>query len=129
MTATKPKVFELANQEILTEGDKADPFELLDNFEEVFQYFQRTSIVPLIDKKIADENEFLEEYFFKQWNNTKSCVIVCNTVKRSLDVFNLLRVNIDNPIYYLSTNILPLHKQSIINAIQRTFYCIAYDDT
>ena len=118
MTATKPKVFELANQEILTEGDKADPFELLDNFEEVFQYFQRTSIVPLIDKKIADENEFLEEYFFKQWNNTKSCVIVCNTVKRSLDVFNLLRVNIDNPIYYLSTNILPLHKQSIINAIQ-----------
>jgi CRISPR-associated endonuclease/helicase Cas3 len=118
MTATKPKVFELANQEILTEDNKVEAFELLDNFEEVFQCFQRTSIIPMIDKKIADEKEFIEEYFFDKWDNSKSCIIVCNTVKRSSDVFNLLRDNITGPIYYLSTNIVPLHRQSIIEAIQ-----------
>lgn len=118
MTATKPKVFELANQEILTGMDKAEAFELLDNYEEVFQCFQRTCIVPLTDKKIEDENEFLEKYFFDKWTESKSCIIVCNTVKRSADVFNLIRDSITNPIYYLSTNIVPLHRQAIIQAIQ-----------
>ncbi|HEY8690025.1 MAG TPA: CRISPR-associated helicase Cas3' [Chitinophagaceae bacterium] len=118
MTATKPKVFELANQEILGEDDKAAAVELLDDFEEVFQCFQRTAIVPMIDKKIADEKEFLEKYFLEKWDDSKSCIIVCNTVKRSSDLFNLLRDNVDNPIYYLSTNIVPLHRQSIIHAIQ-----------
>ena len=114
----KIKVFELANQEILTGMDKAEAFELLDNYEEVFQCFQRTCIVPLTDKKIEDESEFLEKYFFDKWTESKSCIIVCNTVKRSADVFNLIRDSITNPIYYLSTNIVPLHRQAIIQAIQ-----------
>ena len=118
MTATKPKVFELANQEILSGDQKAESVELLDNFEEVFQCFQRTCIMPMIDKKIENENEFLEKFFLNKWTNTKSCIIVCNTVKRSADVFNLLRENVDNPIYYLSTNIIPLQRQSVVKAVQ-----------
>src|SRR5680860_1300931 len=56
MTATRPKIFELAQQEILTpEGEKVVPKELLTNYEEVFALFKRTSIHPLLNE-LNEEN-------------------------------------------------------------------------
>jgi len=119
MTATKPKIFELANLEILkAENEEAKPVELLEDFEDVFRCFQRTVIIPLIKNCLEDEQDFLNNYFLKKWSKDKSCIIVCNTVKRSLDVFNLIHSAVDNPVYYLSTNIVPVQRQMIINEIK-----------
>lgn len=122
MTATKPKIYELANQEILeNEGEEAKSIELLPDYEKVFQCFKRTKIVSLIDEKLADERQFIDTIFLEKWSEEKSCIIVCNTVKRSLDVFKLIsqECNEDiNPVYYLSTNIIPAGRQGIIDAIK-----------
>lgn len=122
MTATKPKIYELANQEILkNEGEKAKSIELLPDYREIFQCFKRTKIVSLISQKIENENDFLEQIFTQKWSDEKSCIVVCNTVKRSLDVYNLIFELVDetiNPVYYLSTNIIPARRQRIIDDIK-----------
>ncbi|NBB31228.1 CRISPR-associated helicase Cas3' [Cellulophaga sp. BC115SP] len=122
MTATKPKIYELANQEILNnEGEDAKSIELLPDYENVFRCFKRTKIVSLIDEKLEDEQQFIDTIFLEKWSEEKSCIIVCNTVKRSLDVFKLIVQECNeelNPVYYLSTNIIPARRQSIIDAIK-----------
>lgn len=128
MTATRPKIFELAQQEILNlEGEKVEPKELLANYEEVFAVFKRTSINPLLyNLKQEKENrthEFVYSIFADKWNAEKSCLIVCNTVKRSIEVFDIIRNyleenNLENPIYYLSTNIIPVHRLKRIQDIK-----------
>ncbi len=125
MTATKPKIFELANNHILKlEGEEAKPMELLNEYEQVFSKFNRTAIYPLIDKDIINEEDFLENIFKKKWGPTKSCLIVCNKVDRSIDIFNTVNSHIEeeeefqNPVYYLSTNIAPCVRLNIIEQIK-----------
>lgn len=128
MTATRPKIFELAQQEILKEqGENVAPKELLTNYEKIFTLFQRTSIHPLLnDLKEEKENrtlEFVSSIFDNNWSTEKSCLIVCNTVKRSIEVYdaiqNYLEKNdLENPIYYLSTNIIPAHRLERIQDIK-----------
>lgn len=128
MTATRPKIFELGQEEILTaEGEKVGPKELLTNYEEVFEVFKRTSIHPLLnDLKEEKENrtqEFVSSIFAEKWKTEKSCLIVCNTVKRSIEVFDMIRLyldenNLGNPLYYLSTNIIPAHRLERIKNIK-----------
>tara|TARA_B100002049_G_scaffold194154_1_gene151463 strand:- start:517 stop:2943 length:2427 start_codon:yes stop_codon:yes gene_type:complete len=128
MTATRPKIFELAQEEILTaEEEQVNPKELLTNYEEVFEVFKRTSIHPLLnDLKEEKENrtqEFVSSIFADKWNAEKSCLIVCNTVKRSIEVFDTIRLyleenNLENPLYYLSTNIIPAHRLERIKNIK-----------
>lgn len=126
MTATRPKIFELAQQEILKEqGENVLPKELLTNYEEVFELFQRTSIHPLLND-LNEENrtqEFVSTIFSTKWSSDKSCLIVCNTVKRSIEVFDAIQSylnknNFKNPIYYLSTNIIPAHRFQRIEDIK-----------
>ncbi len=128
MTATRPKIFELAQQEILKGmGENIAPKELLTNYDEVFQLFQRTSIHPLLnDLKEEKENrtqEFVSSLFDNKWSTDKSCLLVCNTVKRSIEVFDSIQSyleenDFENPIYYLSTNIIPAHRLERIQDIK-----------
>lgn len=126
MTATKPKIFELAQQEILEkEGDKIKPFELLKSYKEVFALFKRTKIVPLLDIKFIDNFglEFLDGIFLKKWHPSKSCLIVCNTVNRSIEIYNriseyVVEQELGNPVHYLSTNIIPAHRAERIKLIK-----------
>lgn len=126
MTATKPKTFDLANREIIqlqNEEEKAEPLELLTGFEEVFTAFSRTKIVPLIEVTISDEKAFLKSFFTVKWSFDKSCLIVLNLVKRSIDVYGAISEylrdkGLSNPIYYLSTNIVPCHRLEIIEKVK-----------
>lgn len=118
MTATKPKIFDLAQNHILKqEGEQVKSVELLGNYEEVFARFHRTKIVPLLDisfnKEVAGE-QFMQ-IFLEKWNSSMSCLIVCNTVNRSIEIFNVIRQyleenELENSIEYLSTNIIPAHR-------------------
>lgn len=128
MTATKPKIFDLAEQEILkVEGEKVHPLELLTSHEEVFSLFERTSIHPLLDELHEDNDarsrEFVEKVFTRKWSPEKSCIIVCNTVNRSIQVRNeidefLKNEELVNPLFYLSTNIIPGHRLKRIQKIK-----------
>lgn len=128
MTATRPKIFELAQKEILTnQNEKIQAKELLSNYEEVFSIFERTSIQPLLDELDSEveerTKEFIDLIFKEKWQPEKSCLIVCNTVKRSIEVFqdlqNYLEQNgLENPIYYLSTNIIPANRFERIEKIR-----------
>ncbi len=118
MTATKPKLFELANREILErEGEIANALELLPTYENVFSQFKRTQIIPLIDKQITTE-EFVETHFLEKWQPNQSCLIVCNTVNRSIEVYREVVSKVDNPVYYLSTNIVPAQRLYIIERVK-----------
>lgn len=127
MTATKPKVFELANEKILIqEGEFARPLELLGSDEDVakvFQSFNRTALKPLIKNSIQNQDEFIEDYFSFHWRENLSCLIVVNTVKLSIDVYQSIKNYFDeqgikNPLYYLSTNVVPAGRQALIEAIK-----------
>jgi CRISPR-associated endonuclease/helicase Cas3 len=106
MTATKPKILELAQSEILSErGEKIDSLELLTSFKEVFKFFTRTQIVPLIEFPINETNNFIDGIFEKKWSKKKSCLIVVNTVSRSLELFQCVKKyldekNLKNPLEY-----------------------------
>jgi CRISPR-associated endonuclease/helicase Cas3 len=125
MTATKPKIYDLAEREITKKlNEKIEPIELLNDFEKVFACFKRTKIVPFLDK-LEDEQAFLE-IFKDKWQTEKSCLIVCNTVKRSMDMFLTIQTYIQNnkfsnPVYYLSTNIVPIHRLEVIKQIKKDF--------
>ena len=70
---------------------------------------------------MEDEGEFIE-IFANKWESSKSCLIVVNTVNRSLTVFQGLQEyfeknGFENPLYYLSTNVIPAHRLERIQAI------------
>jgi len=128
MTATKPKIFELAQLHILqNEGETILVKELLRNHEEVFAVFERTRIVPLLNIEFNNpevEDVFINDVFSKKWTSKKSCIIVCNTVNRSIEIFYaiksfLIEQNYENPVEYLSTNIIPAERFERIKRIKQ----------
>lgn len=127
MTATRPKIIELAQREILSrENEEIKCIELLANYEVVFECYNRTKIVNLIDYEFAKDNlseDFVSNIFLNKWKKGKSCLIVCNKVNRSVEIYNQLnktlkRINANNPIHYLSTNIIPCLRFDIIQKIK-----------
>lgn len=127
MTATEPLIFPLANKEILSaRGVTAKAFQLLPNGKSIFQRFKRTKIIPVqLDEEIIDTDQFTN-IFRDKWKTGNSCLIVCNTVNRSIEVYHRIKEEIEgtgisekNPIYYLSTNIIPFHRLHIIEQIKK----------
>lgn len=142
MTATKPKVLELAYREILSkpkwlgtiDSDSAiepEPenwsLELFEGHEEIYKRYKRTKIIPLIVDLSFDkeniESDFIEKVFSKKWHSSESCLIVVNKVNRCIELYNQIKVYLDendfrNPIYCLSTNIVPADRLYIIEKIK-----------
>lgn len=101
MTATKPLIL-------------TDAIELLENNEEYFKLFKRTRLIPRVEKITVDE--FVEEFIENL--EDKSYMIVCNTIRQSLEIYKELE-NLDRDVYYLSTNILPIHRRKRIEKIAK----------
>lgn len=128
MTATRPKIFELAEQIILNEvNEEVKPRELLTGYENVFSVFDRTSIHPLLDVLIENKDkrveEFVEQIFSNKWSENKSCLIVCNTVNISIELYEAIVSFLENNgytnrTYYLSTNIVPVARFEIIKRLK-----------
>lgn len=135
MTATNPKIFELAYREIIQHDKNLDTYdnaffkdgypnylELLHDHRNIYEGYKRTKIVSMISVKI-DEAQFIETIFSQIWRAEKSCLIVVNKVNRSIALFNLLKKylgenGMTNPIFYLSTNIVPHSRIEIIKKIK-----------
>jgi CRISPR-associated endonuclease/helicase Cas3 len=129
MTATKPKIFKLAEQEILkAEGEIVHAKELLANHEDIFAIYERTAIHPMLnclpeDKEIKTEY-LVNETFDSKWSSIVACIIVCNTVNRSIKVYEEIQKYLDkkgfsNDTFYLSTNIIPAIRESRIECLKK----------
>jgi len=126
MTATKPLIFELADRIILNERGISisdNVKNLLPDSAEIYKQFHRTKIVPLLNDEIMDTDSFVKEV--KKQAIGKSCIIVCNKVARSIEVFKALQTQQkelareEDDFYYLSTNILPIQRLEIIENIKK----------
>lgn len=123
MTATKPLIFELADKVLLHksgENSMGGVKNLLQNPAHYFKQFSRTKIVPIL--KESEKLETAEDFvalFLEKWTPQRSCLIVCNKVNRSIELFEALsEQGLDNTIYYLSTNVLPVQRMSVIEHIR-----------
>ncbi|RMG61368.1 MAG: CRISPR-associated helicase Cas3' [Bacteroidetes bacterium] len=125
MTATQPLIFELADEFILNRrGESATEkvYPLLTSPERYFRRFQRTRLVPLLEEKL-DMESFIK-IFSTRWKANQSCLIVCNKVKRSLEIYEALSAwlqeqELDNTLHYLSTNVIPADRMGRIDAIKQ----------
>jgi len=108
VTATQPLIFE--EKEIK---------ELVENKEKYFKEIDRVNLN--INLNVLHINEFkniIAEDLNK--NKDKNILIVLNTIKSSIDIFNFIKkINLkDTEIYYLSTNIIPRDRLKRINRIK-----------
>lgn len=125
MTATQPLIFDLADTYILQKygvSTSGKVTQLLEHPQKYFQAFHRTQLIPLVNQPLKDEGEFIE-IFTNNWESSKSCLIVVNTVNRSLTVFQALQEyfegnGFENSLYYLSTNVIPAHRLERIQSIK-----------
>lgn len=123
MTATQPKIIDLGIR-LLRESGSAMPdenflqsVELLPDFPDYFQTLERTRVIPVLDKPM-DIPGFVE-FFLATWEQ-RSSVIVVNTIKQSLDLYEQLDdLELgDTEVRYLSTNLMPLHRKETIREVR-----------
>lgn len=102
MTATMPYLF-----------SKDESHDLIINPQVYFKNLERTNIHYTNTKESI--NEFTER-FIKSYDENKSYLIIVNTIKSSIEIFNRL-VEFDD-IYYLSTNITPYDRRIVLKKIK-----------
>lgn len=131
MTATKPLIFELAQREIIkSENVLGAVKELLPNAEEIYKEFNRTRIIPKVEEGTQSTEQFCS-LFEQNWNEKQSCLIVCNKVNRSLEIFEKVKSYVAekkllNPVLYLSTNVLPVDRKIFIYEMKKLLLSGAY---
>ncbi|WP_286887506.1 CRISPR-associated helicase Cas3' [Aneurinibacillus sp. UBA3580] len=121
MTATQPKLLEMGDQ--LLRSSYVPPVELLVDYPKFFKEMRRTRIVPVLDETV--ENEQFLSFFFDKWKKSQSALIVVNTIQRSIELYNELEklkregeVPSTVSLFYLSTNIVPKHRQDVIQEVR-----------
>ncbi|AKL94555.1 CRISPR-associated helicase Cas3 [Clostridium aceticum] len=119
MTATQPRILDFGK--LLIKDANIKEIKLLPDYESYFSQLTRTKLIPILDKEL-NQDEFIK-LFFQKWQQNQSVLIVVNTIKRSIGIFNeikkqLIAKEIDVPIYYLSTNIVPLQRGIVIKEVR-----------
>jgi len=122
MTATQPKLLEFGNQ-LIQSNIPVHSQELLLGHEKYFSELRRTKLISLMDKGELDTEGFIE-LFFDIWSSEKSALIVVNTIKRSIEIFNTItdqirKLKLRIPVLYLSTNIIPRQRAAIVKKAKR----------
>jgi CRISPR-associated endonuclease/helicase Cas3 len=120
MTATQPRLLDFGS--MLLKNNPPKTVQMLPNYRNYFISLKRTKFVPLLNKEI-DTNDFIK-LFFDRWNGKKSALIVVNTIKRSIDIYNNLKDELNKrkltiPLHYLSTNIIPKKRRKVIYDVKK----------
>lgn len=112
MSATQPLIF-LPQKEII---------EIVPNYEEYFQFFNRTKLINRAKTKISLDDFSQEVLDYHENNPQKDILVILNTKKHSKKLFENIRETIDLEtvdIYYLSTLITPFERKEIIKRIKQ----------
>ena len=105
MTATQPLIFQ-----------PSEVFELVDEPQHLFAGLDRIRFAYNPEKQSL---ESFSDFFIKGLDSKKSCAIILNTIRSSLNIYKLLSVQSNHKLYYLSTNIIPKHRAQRITEIQK----------
>ncbi|MEM0492534.1 MAG: CRISPR-associated helicase Cas3' [Candidatus Thermoplasmatota archaeon] len=113
ITATEPMIFDESKGEIKS---------LVNNKEKYFKEFNRVNLNLMINKEYSLEN--FEKILLKDIRSkcNKNFLIVMNTIDSSKEVFKFLKENLKNntnEFFYLSTNVIPLHRLERIKQIKK----------
>lgn len=112
MSATQPLIF-LPEKEII---------EIVPNYEEYFQFFNRTKLINRAKTKISLDDFSQEVLDYHENNPQKDILVILNTKKHSKKLFENIQETIDLEtvdIYYLSTLITPFERKEIIKRIKQ----------
>lgn len=100
MTATRPLMLQ-------------ESVELLPSNKDYFKLFNRTELKPMLDPITVED--FIQKFIDNI--EEKSYLIICNTIKQSLKIYDELK-DINREVIYLSTNILPIYRKKRIDCIK-----------
>lgn len=123
-TATQPALSSMKNSTSLNLSDNA---EIIKDLSARSAEFKRVKLVDLTrENNSVREKQFsakeLSNVILKQYNKTPTILVVLNTIKATMDVFNEIKntnVGQDNlKIYCLTTRMCPKHREKIISEIQ-----------
>jgi CRISPR-associated endonuclease/helicase Cas3 len=110
MTATQPEIITFAQKFI---PEKIAVTELLENHQTYFEIMSRTQIIPQFKSKI-DTNQIAELIDMTR-KPDESALIVVNTIRRSIELFQLLKKRYpEEIILYLSTNLIGVDRKNVI---------------
>jgi CRISPR-associated endonuclease/helicase Cas3 len=123
MTATQPKLLELGSLLLPNLKKAIGSQELLVDYQSYFKGLHRTRLISLLEQGELDTTCFLKT-FFEIWSPEQSVLVVVNTIKRSIELFNMIseqvkRQNYKVPILYLSTNIISKHRAAVVRRAKR----------
>lgn len=111
MTATQPEIITFA-QKIIPEQIVVT--ELLEDYQAYFKKMTRTQIIPQFTSKF-DTAQIIELIDMTR-KPDESALIVVNTIRRSIELFQLLKERYpEEIILYLSTNLIGVDRKNTIN--------------
>ncbi len=113
MTATQPRIMDFAEMLKDTNCNVQPVKELLPNNDVYFEGLSRTKFISLIADKAITEDQFIKA-FHSNYDGTNAALIVVNTIKRSLSIYNKLQNLYPRRVLYLSTNIIPKARKRVI---------------
>lgn len=112
-------IFVTATQPLIFDPEKKEIIELVENKDKYFREFDRVKLEINLNPMNLDEFKELIESEVKE-KPKKDFLVVLNTVKSSLNIFNHLNnLKLENTTYYyLSTNIIPKERLKKIEEIK-----------
>ncbi|MBS4209384.1 CRISPR-associated helicase Cas3' [Bacillus sp. FJAT-50079] len=111
-TATQPSLTKTNYPLLMDEGT-----EMVKNLREVVKAFERVSIVNKIEKE-GWTSEKISEFAVEELNEKQSLLIILNTKKAVLNVYQQLKDLQGYCVYHLSTSMCPQHRKDILKRVK-----------
>lgn len=88
---------------------------LVENPELIFSSTKRVTYIPVLDYKPQSFDSIAECVV----NQNCSVLIVCNTKKKAMALFESLKAKSENPVLHLSTNMCQIHRMDVLNKVRQ----------
>lgn len=112
-TATQPHYQKLKEGLDISESEKS---EMIPNATDYFEVFRRNAVYA--HKKRFDNVLEIADFLEERMENSKSLLMITNTVKAALDIFCEMKKRESYDCYYLSTALCPAHRKKTIRALR-----------
>lgn len=91
--------------------------EMIQNLPDVVKAFERVTIESKLEKEGWDA-EKISEFVLEELENRQSALIILNTKKAVLNVYQQLQERPDLSVYHLSTSMCPAHRKVILDEVR-----------
>lgn len=109
VTATMPLIFSETENEIT---------ELAISKKEYYQFFGRITLDVSESNNKIQVNDFSEKLLNEITETDKSILIICNTIKSSILIYDYLKLHEVCNLSYISSNVIPIERLRIINELK-----------